>query len=132
MAFGNLVNAVRKAVPQKAAPQNNNTMIETNERNSDLQMTKVTPQRKDISYTDSEIQGFVPSQRGFSPRNNNSNPAHGSIIKNIASQSNVNQQSGGNTTWQECRHLKKSDFGKEYCSEYHSLCAKDRCNRARK
>lgn len=132
MAFGNMVNAVRRTVTQRTTPPNTANIIDASGSGDEVIIPKVAAQRKDISYTDSEIKGFVPSERSFASRNTTSNPAHGSIIKNIASQSNISQQSGGNTTWQECRHLKKSDFGKEYCTEYHSLCAKERCNRARK
>lgn len=74
---------------------------------------------------------FTPSQVNYGVKTS-ANPQHGSIIKNIASQSSANSQAGGNTTWEECRHLKKSTPGKEYCSEYHSLCAKENCKRARK
>jgi hypothetical protein len=132
MAFRDLVNTAKKTVTQRAQPQNLAGQSNPMDTSGESQASRTMVEKRDISYTDSEIQGFVPSQRTFGARNTTSNPAHGSIIKNIASQSNINQQSGGNATWQECRHLKKSDFGKDYCAEYHSLCAKDRCNRARK
>ena len=128
MPFKDLISSAKKNTPQReipTAPKQPGNLIEAAES------TKAHTEKKDISYADSEIKGFVPRERSFGSRTS-SDPKHGSIIKNIASQSNANQQSGANATWEECKHLKKSDFGKDYCAEYHSLCAKDRCRKARK
>ena len=127
MAFGDLINSAKKNTSQREIPTSPKTpsnLIEAAEG------TKTHSEKKDISYADSEIKGFVPRERTFGSRTS-PDPKHGSIIKNIASQSNANQQSGGNATWEECRHRKNS-MGKDYCAEYHSLCAKDNCRRARK
>lgn len=132
MAFREILGAVKKNTPNRmvpTAPMQAGNLIEAAER---IAPKRQAVEKKDISYADSEIKGFIPQERHFATRNTSSNPAHGSIIRNIASQSNTNQQSGGNATWEECRHLKKSDFGKDYCAEYHSLCAKNNCRRARK
>ncbi|MEI7960996.1 MAG: hypothetical protein WCI04_01550 [archaeon] len=91
---------------------------------------RVTAERQDISNTDTEVTGFVPQARTFGSRSS-SDPKHGSIIRNIATQSNSNQQSFGDATWVDCKH-RKADSGRDFCREYHSLCAKDRCRRAKR
>jgi len=128
MALRELVGAARKNTPQRdipTAPAHPANLIEAVEG-----APKVAVEKKDISYADSEIKGFVPRERTFGSRTSN-NPAHGSIIRNIASQSSTNQQTGGNATWEECKH-RKSSMGRDYCAEYHSLCAKGSCRRAKK
>ncbi len=128
MAFGDLVNAARKTSTQHRAPtiaQNDLADALTEEVKAPAQ------QKKDISYKDSEIKGFVPGQRTFGARTN-LDPKHGSIIRNISSQSDMNKQNDyGGVTWEECKH-RKSSTGKDFCAEYHSLCYKDKCKKARK
>jgi hypothetical protein len=93
-------------------------------------MPKRYAPKKEISYKDSEIKGFVPGQRTFGSRTSE-NPQHGSIIRNISSQSSTNSQTPGNASWNECKH-RKENTGKDYCAEYHSLCAKEKCRRAKR
>jgi len=131
MALKELTGDAKKNTPQRSiptAPMQPGNLIEAAEGPAPR---KASSGKKDISYIDSEIKGFVPQERHFGSRNTASNPAHGSIIRNIASQSSTNSQAGGNTTWEECRH-RKNNSGKDYCTEYHSLCAKENCRRARK
>lgn len=124
MAFGELAAEIKKAPALKAEKKDISYADQSEIRD-------FTGPAKRLFCSDSEIQGFAPQQRAFGSRTS-SDPKHGSIIKTIASQSSQNQQSGGNAKWDECRYLKKSDFGKDYCTEYHSICAKDNCRRARK
>ena len=128
MGFGDLAREVRKNNPVKKMPS-----VEQNDMVDALAETKNPKQetkKQDISYRDSEIQGFVPMGRSNSSRQS-VDTRHGSIIRNIASASNTNSQSGGEVNWEECKH-KKSSMGKDYCAEYHSLCAKNNCRRARR
>lgn len=53
---------------------------------------------------------------------------HGNIIANVIKNSN---DVGQKTNWENCKH-KKNCEGTIYCTEFHSLCGKDRCNRATK
>ena len=128
MGFGDFAREVKKAVPVKKMPS-----VEQNDMVDALAETKSPKQeakKQDISYRDSEIQGFVPMGRSNSSRQS-VDTRHGSIIRNIASASNTNSQSGGEVSWEECKH-KKSSMGKDYCAEFHSLCAKNNCRRARR
>jgi hypothetical protein len=54
---------------------------------------------------------------------------HCNIIKNVV----IETQSGvySPTTWRECRYMKE-EGGRVFCREYHSLCAKEKCQRARR
>jgi hypothetical protein len=125
MGFGDFAREARKN-SQKPTP-----VVQQNDMADAIMDTpKETPQKQDISYRDSEIQGFVPQGRGGMSRQS-VDTRHGSIIRNIASESNINSQRGGGATWEECKHRKNSS-GNDYCAEFHSLCAKQRCNRARR
>jgi len=128
MGFGDIARDIRKnPLPVKTTPsiaQNDIAdAIIDGEKSS-------TTQKQDISYRDSEIKGFVPQQRSFGSRVNN-DPKHGSIIRGIASESSTSSQMGANTTWEECKHHKQQ-AGRDFCAEFHSLCAKERCKRARR
>jgi hypothetical protein len=126
MGFGDLAREVRKN-SQKPAP----SVAQNDMADAIMEESRPAPAPKqDISYRDSEIQGFVPQGRGGMSRQS-VDSRHGSIIRNIASESNINSQRGGGASWEECKH-RKTNSGTEYCAEYHSLCAKQRCNRARK
>jgi hypothetical protein len=127
MGFKDFVAAAKKnSVPQKTpsiGTQQN--IIDASEAPSAQKAAK-----QDISYRDSEIQGFVPQQRSSMGRTN-VDARCGSIIRNIASESNMSSQMGGDATWENCRH-RKTNSGRDYCAEYHSLCAKHSCRRARR
>ena len=126
MAFGDLVSSAKKNTPQKNVPSGGaENLIEASEGGA-----KSATQKKDVSYKDSEIKGFIPQQRTFGSRQT-SDPKHGSIIRNIASESSMSSQTGGDVNWENCRHRKNSS-GRDFCIEYHSLCAKDSCRKARK
>ncbi len=113
--------AQAKAAPKIAQNEMSDAIMEN---------PKPTVQKQDISYKDSEIQGFVPQQRTFANKQNN-DPRCGSIINNIANASSSNSQRGGDTSWENCK-FRKTNSGKEYCAEFHSLCAKTGCRRARR
>jgi hypothetical protein len=122
MGFGDLVKEIKKNNAQRVPSGKPENLVEATER---------TPiQKKDISYKDSEIKGFVPSQRTIMSRQNLDSRC-GSIIRNIASESSIHSQTCGETTWEQCKYRKNSN-GKDFCSEYHSLCAKENCRKARK
>ncbi len=130
MAFGDLVNAAKKNTPQKnipSSPAQASNLIEVEDMVAE---TKVEVKKKDISYKDSEITGLRPQQRVFGSKTTN-DPRHGSIVRNISHESDINSQMETNATWQECKH-RKEGFGKDYCKEYHSICYKEKCNRAKK
>ncbi|MCX6804111.1 MAG: hypothetical protein NTY48_06125 [Candidatus Diapherotrites archaeon] len=134
MGFKDIISAAKKNTPQRSvptSPMEPKNLVDVAE--NEASMGKTTAEKKDINYADSEIKGFIPQQRTFGSRNttSNANAACGSIIRNIASQSNMNLQTGGNTNWNECTH-RKEGFGKDYCKEYHSICYKEKCTRARK
>ncbi len=64
------------------------------------------------------------------PRSKQSvNDKHCNIIKNVV----IESQSGvySPATWKDCRYMKE-EGGRVFCREYHSLCGKDRCGRARR
>ena len=148
MAFRDLVNSAKKNTPTQRTP----TIAQNDLADALTEDPKPTPQKQDISYKDqanqgfagpvnlrvykdSEIKGFVPStsstqRRTFGERTS-SDPRHGSIIRNIASTSGTNAQNFGGANWEECKH-RKSSTGKDYCAEYHSICFKEKCKRARK
>jgi len=54
---------------------------------------------------------------------------HCNIIKNVVNQ--TQSGCGAPATWENCRHH-KAQGGRDFCSEYMSLCVKDKCSRARK
>ena len=98
--------------------------------NSSEMPIRKAAEKQDMSTNDTEVTGFVPQARTFGSRTN-SDPNHGSIIRNIESQSNSNMQTSGDATWVDCKH-RKADSGRDYCREFHSLCAKDKCRRAKR
>lgn len=57
------------------------------------------------------------------------NDKHCNIIKNVV----IESQSGvySPATWKECRYMKE-EGGRTFCREYHSLCGKEKCGRARR
>lgn len=57
------------------------------------------------------------------------NDKHCNIIKNVV----IESQSGvySPATWKECRYMKE-EGGRVFCREYHSLCGKEKCGRARR
>ncbi len=127
MGFSDFAREARKnTLVQKSSPK-----VEQNDiSDAIMDEPKEAPKRQDISYKDSEIKGYVPQQKTFGTRMN-SDPRHGSIIRGIASESSSNSQTIGGVSWEECKHRKNSS-GRDFCSEYHSLCAKQSCKRARK
>ncbi len=141
MAFRDIVTAAKKPAvyraPPTPLPSNTANIIDAEAQVEALQEKAhdgetVVPhvEKKDISYKDSEITGFVPKPRTAS-RNAQVSSAHGSIIRNIAAESDRSSQLGATTSWQECTH-RKEGFGRDYCKEYHSICYKEKCSRARK
>jgi hypothetical protein len=52
---------------------------------------------------------------------------HCNIVANVIKQSGATFK--GNTTWQNCKFLKTTS-GMSYCTEFYSLCGKDKCKRA--
>lgn len=127
MAFRDLVSAAKKNSPQQnipSSPSRPSNLIEASENSKANQ--KTTSAKKDVSYKDSDITGFVPQQRSFVSRTS-TDARHGSIIRNISAQADQNRQvGGGNVTWQECKFRKES-MGRDYCTEYHCFCYKERC-----
>ena len=127
MALRDFAKDIKKNTPvQKSAP----SIAQNDVADALMDEPKSAPQRQDISYKDSEIKGYVPQQRTFGSRQN-TDSRHGSIIRGIASESSMNSQVGGQASWEECKHRKNSQ-GRDFCSEFHSLCAKQSCKRARK
>jgi hypothetical protein len=126
MSFSDLAREAKKNTPTRIPSGKAENLIEASE-----QTTKAHVEKKDISYKDSEIKGFIPGERRFVSRTN-SDPRYNSIIRGIASASESEKQSNfGGASWQDCKYRKTSD-AKEYCQEFHSLCAKDNCRRARR
>ncbi len=127
MAFGNIVKDVKKNVlPQKSTP----SIAQNDMTGAIMDNPKPKAEKQDISYKDSEIQGFVPQPRSFGSRQN-SDPRCGSIIKNIANASSSSSQMGADTSWENCK-FRKTNSGRDFCAEFHSLCAKTGCRRARR
>ncbi len=52
---------------------------------------------------------------------------HGNIIADVIRGSN--DTFCGNATWENCKYKKTVD-GNTYCTEFHSICGKERCKRA--
>ena len=125
VAFGNILKDVRK----NNLAQKNTPVVAQNEMADAIMDTKPTPQKQDVSYKDSEIQGYVPQARNYSS-SQSTDPRHGSIIRNIASASQTNLQTTSNASWENCKY-RKSSSGRDFCAEYHSLCAKEKCRRAK-
>ena len=125
MGFGDFAREAKKNTPQRVPSGKAENLVEAAENEP-----KQVVQKKDISYKDSEIKGFVPQQRSGMSRQN-VDARCGSIIRNIASESNISSQTGGEASWEECKHRKNS-MGRDFCAEYHSLCAKNSCRKARK
>lgn len=126
MGFGDFAKEVRKTTAKMVPSGKAENLIEAAE--NALPQTPV--KKQDISYKDSEIQGFVPQGRSSMQRQS-MDARHGSIIRNIASESNMNSQVGGEANWENCKH-RKTNSGKDYCAEYHSLCPKEKCRKARR
>lgn len=95
---------------------------------SDALLGEKTSKKQEINYSESQITGFSPSQKNYSS-STTADPRHGSIIRNITSASNSTLYKEMNTTWENCKYRKNSS-GMDFCSEYHSLCAKEKCRRA--
>ncbi len=128
MGFGDIARSMKRNDAQiKVAPK-----IAQNEvSDAIMENPKPKAEKQDISYKDSEISGYVPQQKSFGTSRQNSDPRCGSIIKNIANASSSSSQMGGDTSWENCKH-RKTNSGKDYCAEFHSLCAKTGCRRARR
>jgi hypothetical protein len=126
MSFGDFAREAKKNTPKIEFSGKPEGIAE----NLLAEEEKPAVKKQDISYKDSEIKGFVPQARSSGSRQS-FDSRHGSIIRNIASESNINSQVGGEATWENCRH-RKSNSGRDFCAEYHSLCAKNACRKARK
>jgi hypothetical protein len=72
--------------------------------------------QKETTYTSSGSKQKVEEQ-------------HCNIIANVIKQSG--STTTGDTNWEGCKFKKDCD-GTIYCTEFHSLCGKERCNRATK
>jgi len=55
---------------------------------------------------------------------------HCNIIKNVVNEAQSEERAMP-ATWQCCRHH-KNQGGRDFCTEYMSLCSKEKCSRARK
>ena len=82
-------------------------------------------------YTSFE-RDYMKKSENRRPIGNNSNgqkvdERHNNIIANIIQDSNTKPK--GTTNWEGCKHKKDSD-GATYCTEFHSLCGKEKCKRA--
>ena len=90
---------------------------------------RTIPNRKE--YTDFEREHIRKNQeRETAPSRQNGQQVdarHNNIITNIIQDSKLKPR--GNTSWEECKHKKETD-GTTYCTEFHSLCGKDKCKRA--
>ena len=90
---------------------------------------RAIPQSRD--YTSFEREYIKRSEtNGSSVCNSNSQKVderHDNIIANVIKDSNTKPR--GSTTWENCKY-KKEDCGTVYCTEFHSLCGKDKCKRA--
>jgi len=90
---------------------------------------RIIPQRKD--YTDFEREHIRKNQARETTPNHSSgqqvDERHNNIITNIIQDSKIKPR--GNISWDECKHKKETE-GNTYCTEFHSLCGKDRCKRA--
>jgi len=127
LGFGDIARSMRRNDAQaKAAPK----IAQNDMTDAIMENPRPAAQKQDISYKDSEISGYVPQQKSFGSRQN-SDPRCGSIIKNIANASSSSSQMGADTSWENCK-FRKTNSGKEYCAEFHSLCAKTGCRRARR
>jgi hypothetical protein len=128
LGFGDIARSMKRNDAQvRTAPK----IAQNDMSDALMENPKPKTEKQDISYKDSEISGFVPQQRSFGTSRQNNDPRCGSIIKNIASASSSSSQMGGDTTWENCK-FRKTNSGKDYCAEYHSLCAKERCRKARR
>ena len=82
--------------------------------------------------TDFERQ-YLARTREAIPQNNKTrqqvNDNHCNIVANVIKQSGTTTR--GDTTWECCKYKKDAE-GTVYCTEYHSLCGKERCKRATK
>ena len=125
MPFNDLAKEAKKFSQTRIPSGKPENLIEANE----IPAKKFVP-KQDIAHRYSEINGFVPGQRAFGSRQS-TDERHGSIIRNISSQSSANSQTCGDTNWENCKYRKASDT-KDYCQEYHSQCFKEKCRRARK
>lgn len=127
MAFRDIVDSAKKNTPQRS--------VSPSSRGSDLIGVKEmgTGRKGEINVTGvggSGVAGFGPRQ-GFIGGKSSSDPRHGSIVRKISQESDLNSQMETNATWQECKY-RKEGFGRDYCQEYHSLCYKEKCARAKR
>lgn len=89
---------------------------------------RAIPQNRNL--TDFE-KSYMQRERDRSPINTNGtqkvDDRHNNIISKIITDSNTKR--GGNTNWECCKYKKDSE-GVVYCTEFHSLCGKEKCKRA--
>ncbi|MDD3159446.1 MAG: hypothetical protein PHQ98_00585 [Candidatus ainarchaeum sp.] len=67
------------------------------------------------------------SNENFSTTNQKIGKQHCNIVANVIKQSGSTFR--GDTSWDNCKFLKISD-GNYFCTEFHSLCGRERCKRA--
>lgn len=124
MGFSDFARDARRNTPKPNTPK-----VESNDMaDAIMEDPKPAIKKQDISYKDSEISGFVPQPRSMGSRQS-MDSRHGSIVRGIANASSMSSQMGGNATWENCKH-RKTNSGRDFCAEYHSLCAKERCRKA--
>ncbi len=102
----------------------NNTEVLNNSTKEMLEEIEEQEQKKEVKprmIGDDEIIISRSKQR--------TDDRHCNIIKNVV----VESQNGvySPATWKNCRYMKE-DGGRVFCREYLSLCAKEKCGRARK
>jgi hypothetical protein len=73
-----------------------------------------------------EIEESRPNEN-FSTNNQKIGKNHCNIVANVIKQSGSTFR--GDTSWDNCKFLKVSD-GNYFCTEFHSLCGRERCKRA--
>ena len=64
----------------------------------------------------------------FGQTKQNIDERHCNIIANVIQESGMQ---GQKTSWENCKYKKEKD-GNIYCTEFHSLCGKEKCKRATK
>lgn len=122
MGFGEIIKDIRN---QKNSSKENyaNKPITSEQPHKPIYGKKI-----EKNYDDAQLISPQNQSTYFKPTS--SDPRHGSIIKRITKNSGENQNYCESVTWVECKHLKKR-VDLEYCTEYHSLCAKEKCKRAK-
>ena len=90
---------------------------------------KAIPTSKDYTSFEKE---YIKRSESRAPMSNNNgtqkiDDRHNNIIANIIQDSNT--KTHGRTNWECCKYKKDSD-GNVYCTEFHSLCGKEKCKRA--